>query len=195
MAGALEALERLQLQKEKAVYFRLPFQTQKSIARILRHLVEQLLARLFEHLDYEIETLSSLVVGVGHIVVTLSVGGKIVTHTIDFIDGLSCRSQAYHSFVVAVIHYDDAVEVVEIANTKWARAVGKAVATTMRSLTHTGIRQLTSVTGVGAGGVYLELLAKTTSKNLLTENLLRHRRTADISEADEEYFVFHNVFV
>jgi hypothetical protein len=55
----------------------------------------------------------------------------------------------------------------------------------MRSFTHTGIGQLTSVTGVGTGGVYLKLLAKATSENLLTENLLRHRRTTDISKADK----------
>ena len=152
---------------------------------LLSHLIKEFFARLLEHIDNEIEALTTFVVWVGDIVVGASVGSEVVTHTIYLVDILSGRSKADHSLVVAVVHNDDAVKVVEVRRTEWARTVRQAVATTMRSLTHTGIGQLASVTRVCAGGIYLKLFAKPTSENLLAENLLRHWRTTYIAEADK----------
>ena len=87
---------------------------------ILRHLIEQLLARLFEHIDNEVESLPTLIVWVGNIVVAVGIGRKVVTHTIYLIYILSCWRKATNSLVVAVVHHDNSVEIVEIGNTKWA---------------------------------------------------------------------------
>ena len=152
---------------------------------LFHHLVEEFFARLFEHLNYEIEALPTLVVWIGDIVVAVGIGREVVAHTIDFVDILSCRSKAANALVVAVVHNYNAVEIFEVANAEWARAMRKAITATMRSLAHTRVGQLAGVAGVGAGRVNLELLAKTSRKDLLSKNLLRHRRTTDISKADK----------
>ena len=84
------------------------------------HLVEEVVARLFEHLDYEVEALTTLVVWVWNMVVGTAKGRKVVAHTIDLVNSFSCRCKATDTLVVAVVHYDDAVEIVEIRYSKWA---------------------------------------------------------------------------
>lgn len=164
-----------------------------SYITILLHLVEQLLARLFEHLDYEVEALATFVVWVGHVVVCAAIGGEVVAHTINFIYMLARGSETANSFVVTVVHHHNSVEIVEVGRTEWTRAVRQAVAATVRSFAHSRVCQLASVARICTSRVDFELLRQTARKDLLAKNLLRHRRTADISQANEKYLLFHHL--
>ena len=157
------------------------------------YLIEKCITRLFEHLNDQVKPLTPLIVGIGHVVVGAAVGSKIVTHSIHPIYMLARRSESHHTLVVAVVHHHYPIEVVEICWAEWARTMRKAVTSAMCSFAHTRIGQLTSVTGVCTGRIYLELLAKTTSKDLLTKNLLSHRRTAYAAQADKEDTFFVDI--
>ena len=137
--------------------------------------VKEPFARLLEHIDNEVESLATLIIWVGNIVVTLGECCKVVAHTVDFVYILARRSQATDTLIVAIIHHNDAIEFAEVIDTEWSRAVSEAVATTVCSLSHTGIGQFARVSRVCSCRVNLELIAQTTGKNLLTEDLLRHR--------------------
>lgn len=81
---------------------------------------EQLLARLFKHLDYEVEALTTFVVWVGNIVVGSAVSCKVVAHTIHLIYMRAHGRDATDTLIVAVVHNHYAVEIVKIRHSKWA---------------------------------------------------------------------------
>ena len=146
------------------IYYSLPYQ-----------LIEEFFARLLEHIDNEIKSLASLVIWVGNIGVVACVGSKVVAHTVHLVDIVTTWGQATNALVVTIVHYDNAIKVAEVIHAEWSRAVSKAVATTMCSLAHTRIGKFACVSRVCSCRVNLELIAQTTGKDLLTENLLRHR--------------------
>jgi hypothetical protein len=71
--------------------------------------------------------------------------------------------------------------------------MGEAIASTVCSLTHTRVCQFAGVARVGASRVNHKLFAQASLKNLLAENLLCHRRTTYIAEADKEDAFFIDI--
>ena len=102
------------------------------------------------------------------------------------------RLQPRYPLVVAVVHDHYAVEQLEVLFAYLAGAVCHLYAACGGGASHARIGQLARVAGVGACRIYLDPDAAFLHAQRSHYGLGR-RRTADVAQANEQYFVFHRV--
>lgn len=72
-----------------------------------------------------------------------------------------------------------------------ARTVRQIVSAPCRRPTHARVGQFARVAGIGAGGVGLDPVFQSASRDHMPQDAFRGRRTADVAEADEQNLRFH----
>lgn len=155
-----------------------------------RYLVDDCTAAVLQHVEYEFETVRTLVIWVRDMAPIGKLGHEIA-HAEQFVEIPALGSKAAHTFVIVVVHNDYHVEIVEIAFAHRPRTVLQIIAASRCRTTHTGVGQFAGMSRIGAGRIDLYRIDKPAFLDHAFEYAVRRRRAAYIAEANEKYLCFH----
>ena len=138
-------------------------------------------------------TFMPFVVGVWHMG-PVRMFPKKFRHSVNTVSRFTGRGQTIKIVVIGVVHRHDAIELLEIPQPHLPGPVRQQIPPGIGRIPHAGIGLFAGVSGIGSGGIRLQLLPQPPFFDHLPEDAFGRRRAADISEANEQYLILitHN---